>query len=417
MQLAKVLMSVVFSLLLGSLFVCPPAFADQSVVSYLLTDSASSTNLCEKVIKASDLGLPGSWSIEKRVLQGGRQDGVDIIVVNNGRLTFTIIPTRGMSIWDVRCKETRVGWDAPVKEIVHPKYVNLLLDDGAGWRHGWGAWLPRCGLRWFGAPGKDEVTGEFITLHGLVDYLPASRVEVMVDTKPPYALTVKGCVFEARLYRPTLELVSEFSTEPDSLQFTIKDQIVNRGGVDAECGMLYHANYGHPFLAQGSRLAAPFGRITPQAKGGFPESAPEEIVTFREPRAGYKRQVWFIKLNGDENGITKLLLRNKEGNLGVSYAYSLSQLPFLTLWKNLVALEDGYVTGIEPGTAYPNHRNIERKNGHYPPLKPGESRDLRITFEVAIGADRVSQIEQEIQAIQGSKKTVYDKDWVEGISY
>ncbi|MFH0870928.1 MAG: DUF4432 family protein [bacterium] len=417
MQLAKVLMSVVFSLLLGSLFVCPPAFADQSVVSYLLTDSASSTNLCEKVIKASDLGLPGSWSIEKRVLQGGRQDGVDIIVVNNGRLTFTIVPTRGMSIWDVRCKETRVGWDAPVTEIVHPKYVNLLLDDGAGWRHGWGAWLPRCGLRWFGAPGKDEVTGEFITLHGLVDYLPASRVEVMVDTKPPYALTVKGCVFEARLYRPTLELVSEFSTEPDSLQFTIKDQIVNRGGVDAECGMLYHANYGHPLLAKGSRLAAPFGRITPQAKGGFPESAPEEIVTFREPRAGYKRQVWFIKLNGDENGITKLLLRNKEGNLGVSYAYSLSQLPFLTLWKNLVALEDGYVTGIEPGTAYPNHRNIERKNGHYPPLKPGESQDLRITFEVAIGADRVSQIEQEIQAIQGSKKTVYDKDWVEGISY
>jgi hypothetical protein len=127
--------------------------------------------------------------------------------------------------------------------------------------------------------------------------------------------------------------------------------------------------------------------------------------------------VWFIKLNGDEKGTTKLLLRNKEGNLGVSYAYSLDQLPYLTLWKNLVALEDGYVTGIEPGTAYPNNRNIERKNGRYPPLKPGESRDLRITFEVAVGADRVSQIEQEIQAIQGSKKTNYDEDWVEGISY
>ena len=417
MQSAKWLLSILLFALIVSLSNSPAVAGEASVIRYLLTDAASFTFVSQKVIEAGDLGLPGNWSIEKKILQGGRQDGVDAIILNNGRLTFTIVPTRGMSVWDVRCQEARVGWDAPVKDVVHPKYVNLLLDDGAGWRYGWGAWLPRCGLRWFGAPGKDEVTGEFTTLHGLVDYLPASRVEVMVDTKPPHTLTVKGCVLEARLYRPTLELISEFSTEPDSLQFTIKDQIANRGAVNAEWGMLYHANYGHPFLAGGSRLVAPLARITPQSKGGFPENNPDEIVTFREPRADYKRQVWFCKLNGDERGMTKILLRNHQGNLGFSYAYSLDQLPFLTLWKNLVALEDGYVAGIEPGTAYPNHRNIERKHGHYPPLKPKEGRELRITFEVAIGADRVSQIEQEIQAIQGGKETTYDQDAVEGISY
>ena len=417
MRSPKFLLYIALSVLIFS-FLVSKAVADDSLLArFVLTDITSSIYVSEKVIKASDFGLPGSWSIEKRVLQGGRQDGVDVIVVNNGRLTFAVVPTRGMSIWDVRCKETRVGWDAPVTEIVHPKYVNLLLDDGAGWRYGWGAWLPRCGIRWFGPPGKDEVTGEFITLHGLIDYLPASRVEIVIDKQPPYTITVRGQVDEARLYRPTLELISEFSTQVDSLQFTIKDRIVNRGAVDAECGILYHANYGHPLLAGGSRLVAPLARITPQSKGGFPESSPDEIVSFREPRAGYKRQVWLIKLNGDEKGMTKLLLKNKEGDLGFSYAYSLHQLPFLTLWKNLVALEDGYVTGIEPGTGYPNHRNIERKNGHYPSLKPKESRVFQITFEVAVGADRVSQIEQEVQAIQAGKQTICDKDAVEGISY
>ena len=128
-------------------------------------------------------------------------------------------------------------------------------------------------------------------------------------------------------------------------------------------------------------------------------------------------QVYLNKLYGDQNGMTKLMLRNKAGDMGVSYTYSLNQLPFLTLWKNLVALEDGYVTGIEPGTAYPNNRNIERKNGHYPPLGQGQSRQFKIQLEVGIGADRVSQMEQDIQAIQGGRPTTIDKDWVEGISY
>lgn len=417
MRSAQTSVYAVLAVFISSVLAFQAVSADQPAAHYVLTDTASGTYVGEKTISPGDLGLPGNWFIRKSRLRGGLQDGVDVIVLNNGRLTFTIVPTRGMAIWDVRCKETRLGWDSPVKEIVHPSNVNLLLDDGIGWLHGFGAWLPRCGLGWFGPPGKDEVTGEFITLHGLIDYLPASRVEIVVKTKPPYTLKVIGIINEARLFRPTLQLVSEFSTEPDSLLFTVHDTLTNKGAVDTECGMLYHADFGHPFLAEGSRIVAPFARITPQAKGGYPESTPEEIVTYREPRAGYSMQVWLTQLNADENGMTKLLLRNKEGTRGVGYTYSREQLPYLTIWKNLVALEDGYVTGIEPGTAYPNHRNIERKNGHYPKLGPGQSREFQITFELAIGADRVREIEEEIKAIQGDKETVYDSDWVKGISY
>jgi len=417
MKSAKVLGSIALSILFSTFLLSAAVAYDPSVVKYVLTDTASSTYVCEKVIKPNDLGLPGTWSIEKRVLKGGREAGVDIIVVNNGRLSFTIVPTRGMAIWDVRCKETRLGWYSPVTEIVNPRNVNLLNDEGLGWLDGFGAFLPRCGLRSFGNPGKDTKTGDFLTLHGLIDYLPASRVEVMVDKKPPYTITVKGCVFEARLFRPTLVLVSKFSTEPDSLKFTVDDKVYNKGAVESDCGMLYHFDFGHPFLAEGSRLVAPFARITPQSKGGFPESTPDEIVTYREPRAGYNMQVYLNKLYGDPNGMTKLMLRNKEGDMGVSYTYSLDQIPYLTLWKNLVALEDGYVTGIEPGTAYPNNRNIERKNGHYPPLGPGQCREFKIQLEVAIGADRVSEIEEEIQTIQAGRQTTVDKDWVDGISY
>src|ERR1051326_3592377 len=41
------------------------------------------------------------WSVEKLTLHGGKQEGVDVIVVDNGRLKFTVVPTRGMGVLKV----------------------------------------------------------------------------------------------------------------------------------------------------------------------------------------------------------------------------------------------------------------------------------------------------------------------------
>ena len=40
----------------------------------------------------------------------GKQEGVEVIVVNNGKLQFTVIPTRGMSIAEVFVEDIRLGW-------------------------------------------------------------------------------------------------------------------------------------------------------------------------------------------------------------------------------------------------------------------------------------------------------------------
>ncbi|MGH2628730.1 MAG: DUF4432 family protein, partial [Anaerolineales bacterium] len=80
-------------------------------------------------------GRPASaagWSIQKAVLHGGKQEGVDVIVLNNGRMTVRIIPTRGMEVWEARCGDLRLGWDSPVKEVVHPAQVNLQARGGLG---------------------------------------------------------------------------------------------------------------------------------------------------------------------------------------------------------------------------------------------------------------------------------------------
>lgn len=95
-------------------------------------------------IKSKDVtpDCPVSWSVRKYVLRGGRQEGVEVIAVNNGKLSFTVVPTRGMSIHEVLMGNLRLGWNSPVKGLVHPKFINLNTHRAwAGWKASTNGWF------------------------------------------------------------------------------------------------------------------------------------------------------------------------------------------------------------------------------------------------------------------------------------
>jgi len=68
------------------------------------------------------LSLPGAdgLSVTRDVFRGGLADGVEMLTVANGDLRIRILPTRGMSIWDMTYGEQRLGWKSPVRGPIHP---------------------------------------------------------------------------------------------------------------------------------------------------------------------------------------------------------------------------------------------------------------------------------------------------------
>ena len=62
-----------------------------------------------------DKSFSSRWSVTRTLLEGGRQEGVELLTLNNGKLKIVVIPTRGMGILEVNMKELRLGWDSPVK--------------------------------------------------------------------------------------------------------------------------------------------------------------------------------------------------------------------------------------------------------------------------------------------------------------
>jgi peroxiredoxin len=231
-------------------------------------------------------------------------------------------------------------------------------------------------------------------------------VEIIVEREKPYRITIRGRVDETLLHGPKLEILTQVSTVPGTNALQISDTVTNHSAIEQEFGILYHGNYGPPLMEKGARFFGPVKQVTP-----INEHAAKDVSTYniyKAARAGFPEQVYCLQLWGDENGRTKVMLHNAAGDKAVSMAYSVKELPFFTLWKNPVAQEDGYVTGLEPGTGFPRNRSIERKFGRVPKLAPHESRSFTIDFALHTGKDQVNASADDIARIWAGRPTQVD---------
>jgi len=338
------------------------------------------------------------WSVAKRTLHGGRQEGVDIIEVDNGAVSFSVIPTRGMSIGylDLRAGGASIplGWQSPVTEVVHPREVDLQDYRGLGWLTGFNEFLVRCGVAFAGHPAEDE-EGRLRTLHGRIGNIPASEVEVVVEEEAPHRIIVRGKVAEQMFKFSDFELWTEVSTEPGSHRVRVSDVLVNRSSYEREYQMVYHANFGPPILEAGSRFHAAVAEVVP-----FNETAAAGLPTWREylpPTAHFGEQVYNVTPRSNRHtGYTTVALVNSTSDRGVALRYKADTLPCFTLWKNTDTMEEGYVTGLEPGTGFCHPRAIERAAGRIPTLAPGASVVFDVEYEALHGAEAVQGAKAEI---------------------
>ena len=338
-------------------------------------------------------------------LRGGVRDGIDLIEVHNGALSFQLLPTRGMSIWRGEHRGNPLGWRAPLPGPVHPKFVPRNDRNGIGWLAGFDEWLCRCGLASVGPPGEDVATDKAgrttrtpLTLHGHIANSPAHFVEVRVSLDPPHEVSVIGQVAEGGLFLGHLNLTSTVTTIPGSNRLVIHDVVENRAALPAEMQLLYHCNIGPPFLAPGSRVIAPIRELaplTPRAAEGI-----DTFDTYAGPQAGFAEQVYVYDPLCDDHGHTLALLYTAAGDRGLALRWNRKELPCLTVWKNTGALEDGYVTGIEPATCYPNFKTFERQQGRVKTLPPGGRWQCTWSMEAHDSKAGVDHVLAEIATLQ-----------------
>ncbi|MEL7629990.1 aldose 1-epimerase family protein [Pectobacterium aroidearum] len=374
-----------------------------SAQTFVLTDAESSVEKGNWQIGSDALKIKNQhFSIEQKVLHGGRQEGSKVITITSqDGLKIALSPTRGMNLLHVTGKNIRLGWDSPVDEVVNPNTINLESRNGLGWLEGFNEMMVRCGFEWTGHPVVSE--GMIYTLHGRAGNTPASKVVVEVSDSAPHTITVRGLLKENSFKKSNLETWTELRYVPGSESFTVHDVLTNKADYARDYQIIYHSNFGTPILEDGARFIAPVKEISPfndHAKAGL-----ATWQTYKGPTKDFDEMVFNITPYTDGQGKTLAALVNKAGDKGVSIAFDTHQLPLLTLWKNTDTEKQGYVTGIEPGTNYAYPVTIEREQGRVKKLQPGQSTTFELTYSLLSSAEAVQKTEQKVKAIQGDNKT------------
>ena len=375
--------------------------------TWVLTDVDSNTELGNWQVNSSQLKASGdSFSIEQKVLHGGKQEGSKVITLTskNG-LTIMLSPTRGMDLLRVTGHGVRLGWDSPVNEVVNPAYINLESRNGLGWLDGFNEMMVRCGFEWTGHPVTKD--GVIYTLHGKAGNTPASKVEIAVDEKAPYEIRIRGLLKEHTFKKANLETWTELRYVPGSDSFTVHDVLTNQADYPHDYQIIYHSNFGTPILEENARFIAPLESVSPfndYAKKGL-----DHWATYGAPTKDFDEMVFNLKPKADSRGKTVAAVINSKGDKGASIEFDTRQLPLLTMWKNTDTLKQGYVTGIEPGTNYAYPVTVEKEQGRVKQLQPGQSTEFTLTYSLLKDAAAVQKVEQRVKDIQGNEPAKVDE--------
>lgn len=345
-------------------------------------------------------------SLQRHTMRGGLCDGVDVLHVVNGPLSFRVLPTRGLGIWDAHYHGERFGWNSPVRGPVHPKFVDLGEPSGLGWLDGFNELLVRCGLESNGAPEFDDDGRLAFPLHGRIANKPAHRLEVTIDPEQE-ELRISGEVDEVRFHFLKLQMRTTIVTKRGEPGFRVRDEIFNLSASPAEMQILYHVNFGSPLLAAGSRVVAPVKTVVP--RNAHAADGVRTWDTYEAPSPGFEEQVYFLELLANEDHQSRAMLKNAQGSHAVSMSFDNRVLPCFSIWKNTTAASDGCVTGLEPGTNFPNPRSYEGEHGRVIKLAGASSVVFDLGLEFHRGESEVQAAEALIAEIQaGRPPRIYD---------
>jgi len=345
----------------------------------------------------------GRLAVRSRRLAGGRREGVLLVELVAGDTRVFILPDRGLGIWKLICGGVELGWQSPVAGPVHPAFVPVGEPSGLGWLDGFDELVARCGLVSNGAPDFDANGRLVHGLHGRIANLPAHELTVTLDDEAG-TITLAGAVDETRFLIHALRLETRLVLSADRPRIAWTDTVTNRSARPATMQLLYHVNLGPPLLGAGSAVVAAIDELAPRDT-----TAAADVPTWNRsdaPRAGRGEDVHFARVRPDATGLASALLVAPDGTQAAGLSWQADTLPCFALWKNQGALADGYVTGLEPATNYPNPRSFEQAQGRVVSLGPGESVRFDLALEHLAG-ERLAAARAAIAFLAAAPPTIH----------
>jgi hypothetical protein len=286
----------------------------------------------------------------------GKAKGVAALEVRTGSgLEFTLLPDKCLDIYALRYKGITLSQQAK-NGLTGPLYGQPV--PGQFSRSVTGGMLFTAGLLNAG-PESVEEDGTFHQCHGNIGVTPAENLCATAYWEgDEYIIEASGTMRESALFKHNLVLKRHIKTKLGSNELEIHDVLENHAGEAEEFCILYHFNFGFPFLTEALKLKFPKNKCIPRTEEARRGLEFADIIT--QPQDGFFEHVFFREPEADKNGICRIEAENPELGIGAFISYEQKNLPVLCQWKSMRSGD--YALGIEPANMYIMGRREERAN-------------------------------------------------------
>lgn len=325
------------------------------------------------------------FGVREMRLKGGKTEGMNAVEMYNAvGMRLLVLPDRGMDIASLNLDGVNISFLS--KTGLTASFFFQENGSQGFFRSFYAGFLTTCGLTYMGA--ADEEDGKELGLHGLISNIPANEVYAGVDWEGDLPrIVVSGTVKQAEVFGEHIVLKRKIILEAEKNQLTIEDKIENRGLNAVPFMLLYHMNYGYPFVSPHCRINLPSQEVKPRDDEARKYLG--EWNRFGEPLDDAEEQVFFHKLREDTDGKVQYSIVNTELKKAVQVSYSSEQLPWLTQWKCPRSGE--YVLGLEPGNCHVMGRRTAREDGSLRYLAPLEEKRFVLNIEGFSGDSEIKE--------------------------
>lgn len=302
--------------------------------------------------------------IKRYRLLDGREKGVECIDVDGtDGLSFTVVPDRGLDISSLRYRGKNICYKS-INGVSGPSFFHGT-DESRKENFFYGM-LTTCGLENTGQGCR--VDGKAYVQHGSLNQLPAEDIQIERygdPAQPSVRITGKITQYMFREYHYVVR--REIIYHDGTNEICIRDRVENGSQKDMPVCIMYHYNFGYPFLTDQLKLTIPsesVGFKNEDAKAGA-----GTMLQITPPVAGYRPQVFYHSFK--EDGWNYVLLENAGLSIMVRLGFHGSTLSKMNHWKMLGERE--YVLALEPCNQFPYGRKVLQENNCQQILKGHET--------------------------------------------
>lgn len=321
------------------------------------------------------------------IVQEGRANGLRAVEVKNDQLRFLVMADKCLDVASLEYRGKTLSFTSK------PGLNGRNPFDTHGQealRSIMGGLFFTCGLQ--NICGPCESQGVEHPMHGRIRTTPAEHLCADAFWEgEDYVLQVSGEMRESELFGSNLVLRRTIRSVLGSNCLELTDVVENQTPEAAPLMLMYHCNFGYPFLQPGTRLILPTRSV--QGREQWSEDHLDCWQTAGVPVAGEQEYVYLHQLAADAQGQSFAAIVNEELGFGVKMSFDQRVQPYFMEWMSMK--EGDYVIGLEPSNSsvYGRKYHEERKDLHM--LAPYTSETFRLRFEILEDAEAIARTERE----------------------